>query len=371
MKLDKLYIVLFMSFLVLPTALFLAIGTSTKNTENRVTSEFPKFENKTIDEYISSLDSFYSDNIPYKSDIVNFQKKFKIKLFNEIDDPKVIIGKDEWLFYKGDDGISSINDFMGVTKFSDDELNLHVDIFKSLEEECSKRGIKLVVLIGPNKSSIYGNKMPDKYEIIDNLNASRQLADALTNEGIYALYPHEELKQSADYYTYYKYDTHWNDVGSFIVSQLVLDRLCLDSVSLNEVNISEYSRNGGDLANMLAMSNDFVNDKGYLVSYKTEIDYKQINNKETGSPIAYTIYQCDNSINDSNLFYYGDSFATAIKPYLCKNFSKSYFMHRNDIITEFSMPAKGDVIILETVERYTKSLAVDAQNLLNLILSNQ
>ena len=319
---------------------------------------------------MSKVETFYNDNLPYKTYIVNLQKNLKISVFNEVDDPKVILGDEEWLFYKGDNGVSSIQDYMGITRFNEIELEQHVNIFRNLNQVCNEKGITLVILIGPNKERVYGENMPNKYNIINEENASDQLETALVNVGIKTLYPIDEMKNTQDYITYYKYDTHWNDVGAFIASQAVLKELGMKSLNISDVEIASKNRVGGDLANMLAMASDFKNDFTYTVSYLSDVTYNEVSSKSTGQPIPYSTYECETIEEESVLYYFGDSYATAIKPYLCKNFSSSMFMHRNDMQNEFIMPQEGDVIILETVERYTKSLPVDAQNLINLLLSH-
>jgi len=97
---------------------------------------------------------FSTDNI---ESYVNYSayKQFNISLVNN----KVIIGKDGFLFLGNDSG-RVLDKTKGVFRPSKKEIELWSDKLKDLQDWYENQGIKFVIVIAPNKHSIYPEKLP-------------------------------------------------------------------------------------------------------------------------------------------------------------------------------------------------------------------
>lgn len=72
----------------------------------------------------------------------------------------------------------------------------------------------------PNKESVYAEYMPDSVRVYGSESRLDAALPELAAQGlpVYDMKP-ELLKEADTYQLYYKYDTHWNQIGSFIGSQ--------------------------------------------------------------------------------------------------------------------------------------------------------
>src|SRR5665648_864476 len=106
----------------------------------------------------SRIDTYLSDNFPVQTELArrNFWTRYKLlkqKIF-----PKMIVGKDEWLFYTAEQNIS---DFEKTNLFSHQqikEIQNKVDRWGQFFEE---QNIPFVILIAPNKETIYPEYVPE------------------------------------------------------------------------------------------------------------------------------------------------------------------------------------------------------------------
>lgn len=266
---------------------------------------------------------------------------------------EVLLGKEGWLFYKTDTDGEPLYDYMGVNRFSDEELDDIYDGLEQLGDRLSEAGIRYAVMTVPNKEQVYSEYMPDTVERISDISRLDQLtsymeerqagAAGAENAGSGAIYiegqyPYVDMTETFinapdKEHLYYRYDTHWTDIGSF--------------TALSEVNKALYGRGlskpvfgelpgfEGDLARISATL-DRYSDTSYPI--------------EEGSIPAGDIHE------DETLLIIGDSFGDAMMHVARYYYGDVKFVSIPDLKEGMIEECSPDVVILECVERYLPRL---------------
>lgn len=308
--------------------------------ENKEKLTFPTFDTSGISGYMTHYENYFNNHFPYKYSYIqtlNYLQKDILKSFNAKD--KVIIGKNNWLFYNATlyDSLG-LNEYCGYYQWNKSQLEKVKSNIEAIEAFCKKNNIQFQLLICPSKHSIYNEYLPDFYQK-QNDNRYDQLQQILPN----ALHVKElllEYKKISPNLLYYKTDTHWNLLSGAIVGKALSKRLSLnfkEIPTLDNFSIKDSLINHGyDLANMLALKNCYK-DTFYQISF----------NEITKTKIPH-------------LMIVHDSFIEAIYPSLNQLFSKitPRQLYIDGIPTpEVLLKEKPDVLIIELVERYKEVLS--------------
>jgi len=208
-------------------------------------------------------------------------KKYKTGQFKE--DYSVIAGKKDWLFYAPTTDGYGLEDFKGRIILTQEEL---LKIKATLEEQRNwlrKKGIKYLVVICPNKQTIYPEYLP---EWIVKEKGSSTVQDQITsylskNSDIEIVDLRKTLlnqKTKNKKNLYYKTDTHWNQLGTFYAYQEIMKHIIApDSmdlpVRLIDYKITYIPRKGGDISAMIGLE-DFYDDTEISFTLKKKVQKK-------------------------------------------------------------------------------------------------
>ena len=84
---------------------------------------------------------------------------FRFHFLRETVFPNVLIGKEDWLYYTGENNIA---DFECTSPFTAGELKSIRSRLLDWNDQMNQRGIKFYVVFAPNKESIYPQFLPDR-----------------------------------------------------------------------------------------------------------------------------------------------------------------------------------------------------------------
>ncbi len=161
-----------------------------------------------------------------------------------------LFGNNGYLFHQNENDGTSLHDYIGDNHFSQKELE---SIAANLEKEkkyVEQNGSKFVLLLIPNKETMYPEWMPSYISRVDETTREDLLVEYLREHtDINVVYAKDTLMQNKELYPlYYRTDTHANMVGSlFMVSDLL--KTCYDveitpDLDKFEIHMQDYS---GDL----------------------------------------------------------------------------------------------------------------------------
>lgn len=137
-----------------------------------------------------------------------------LRLVGESGSSQVIAGREGFLFFG-----ETLEDYQGTSPLSSEETDALTAKLCSLQAALQAEGRRLIVLIAPNKNTIYpemmpGHILPAQAEGLSRLNA------ALTNAGLTVLdAPALLTAHKVEGLLYYKGDTHWNARGARLIYQ--------------------------------------------------------------------------------------------------------------------------------------------------------
>jgi len=282
---------------------------------------------------------------------------------------KTIRSDDDWLIYTGE---LSIQDFQNTIPLSENQLNNIYSNLDNLNSYLQSKGISLLVVIPPNKNTIYPEYMSDEIPIIGKTSRLDQVINYQKEHNgveILDLRP-VLLKAKNDQLVFDAKGTHWNLYGSFLGYQEIIKSLNRNFPNLKPYDIDHFEflpqeKTPGELANMAKI-------EGLEIQY--ELDYKDLDTIEINEVIYYygenksnqiplTIYTSnDESLQD--VFVYHDSFSNNLKLFLPLNFHKTTFLYHKYNDLEFSQieSEKPDIVIIEFNERYLSFLLTKLPN---------
>ena len=169
-----------------------------ENSENRELAPFPEVkEPADIRTFPKEFDSWYSDHLPYKENMVSLKSQTEIGILKELDSDQVILGTEApWLFYKASDG-QAIETYKRTNQFSDENLTKITEVLTGLQTKLSGEGIDFVLMITPDKETIYGpDYMPSDIKVMtDRVQRTDQLLSYLSEHApnLKVLYPKEAM----------------------------------------------------------------------------------------------------------------------------------------------------------------------------------
>jgi hypothetical protein len=270
---------------------------------------------------------------------------------------QAVVGKDGWLEYTRSRNLDGYQNAIGTTPKALKNTQQKV---QELYEELRKKNITLILVIPPNKATIYPDKLPNEIQKLNPQSKLEIFTAYLQQHGPPVLVDLRPAllngREQRD--VYYKTDTHWNQYGAFIGYAEIMKELSKTYPQLAPRNIEDFnitiSRPGArDISRIIGATN--------LLEPVIVFSPKK---KETlASPTA----------NLPVLLMYMDSFGNRMKDFISRHFGKATFIpigsnNRKMSFSKTLDTIKPNIVIVELVERSFNIQKLDT--FLNQILSN-
>src|SRR5688572_12651085 len=171
---------------------------------------------QSLDGGISQLESNIWGRNLLISKFANLRLKMGDRVFSQ-----GLVGKDGWLQFTAG-GI--LDDFQNTMQFSPKNIQQNSQL---LYEKLQAQNITLVIIIVPNKDTIYPEQLPDEIQKINEQSRLDLLVAYFKKYGPPVLIDLRPALQRArqEETIYYKTDTHWNNLGSFAAYSEVMQVL--------------------------------------------------------------------------------------------------------------------------------------------------
>ena len=265
---DKIYMLTFLSIISIPAIqLFTNVVEIDSNIEKRTKVARPSISGfETMGEYFTEYENYFNDNFGFRSNLISLNSKVDVNLFKQSSNEQVILGKNDYLFFKDEMG-----DYHKNNLLSNEDINFIAHKISKFQTELAKKGVYFLISLAPNKSTIYPEfvGIPQSNPTgISNLDKLQSAFDKLNVN--YIDLKSELLEKKDDFELYYKKDTHWNTVASNFAGNLYLSKLnsvFRTDTSLETANIRTGTYNG-DLDNLLGF---YSNTPEILADHKINI----------------------------------------------------------------------------------------------------
>lgn len=362
-KISKLNAVLFL--LIFLTAIFLPLAGSItqtqsikSSTEKRNLAAIPKRPDsiKTIRRYPEKFDLYYKDNFGFRNDLL-WYNKIKYWVGNSPSD-KVTLGKDGWLFYNGEPFTDLQNTFRGIRRLSDSELKKYAEVLTARYQWLKMQGIQYLLVIAPNKHTIYREFLPDSMFQVN--------SETLTDQFFHYIKLHTDVpvldlrqallsQKSADTTLYFKTDTHWNHLGSNI-AQYEIAKI-LNSYFPDQVKPRLYQKEdfriktgpGGDLSRLLGLQKNFKD-----IYHNPMLDRCATRTiPKDGNFSAPFTTRCRQG--ELKALVFRDSFFEYLYQYISLYFKRATYVSKRiefSVISKYIENDKPDIVIEEWAERF-------------------
>lgn len=281
-----------------------------------------------------------------------------VKLGNRVFDNS-LIGKNGWLFYTGED---SVPDYQNTFPFTNEELKTIQLKLDKLSTRLADQGIHLLVVVPPNKNTIYSDYLPQEIPIIGPKSRLDQIIDYQKENGQEKVLDFRSVLLAArnKMPVYYRTDTHWNDYGAFLAYQEIMTVMQSWFPDIKAHTLADFELvpgiNTGDIAVNMIKYPEISEEALRLVplferAYSIKA-WDQQNEPKTGPNQVTTIP--DSTL--PKLMMYHDSFTTNLMPFLSDHFRQVDYYRGFSIDMANIANEKPDVVVIELTERYLGQL---------------
>lgn len=308
---------------------------STDNHENRFLTTLPDVLNAPLGQLPTALDAFFTDNSPFRYQLTALNAELNYKLLGSIDSDQVLLGKEGWLYYKtGPDGAGPLADYQGMLAYTPEQLAQYAAGAQELADRLAENGQQLVLNFTPNKDTIYPEYLPDCYPVLHEDKLTDQVAAYLREHtDVTVVYTPERLAAHKEGYPlYFKYDTHWNNIGALLALDPVLEQLGLEVPAFEEYRFYQDGGQQGDMANVSALYNVLEVEPNY-------------------QPEDYMFLPDRRSVQ-----VFGDSFSEYYMGFLDARFQGAGRSALTELTPEAALGSNAEVILVEANERSVQGL---------------
>lgn len=347
-------IAIFILFLLYPS-----IATILGISPNRYTVEpsrqkFPKLENYNIFKFFDDFESYYSKKFNGRSIYYKAISTLKYNLFGtSAKRESIIAGKDGFLFL-GNSASSIIDETLGVDVFSDNELKrIEGRILQSLNW-MNKKDIKFYVVVGPNKHTIYPEKLPFTLEI-DRTTKIDQVADLVNSieNATWIDLRKNLIKAKKNGLLFYKTDSHWNTLGGYFAYRQIINKLDKDfpgafkPIQLRSMERYTKEREIFGLTRMLDYPIDETTNEVKVSKVRSRQKANQLNlNHRKNAEMRFSVRG-----KKKKAVIIRDSYSIALVDFLKEHFKEVVFIWTPKLNKKMILEENPDIVIYEVVER--------------------
>jgi len=307
------------------------------------------------------FEPYFNDHFGSRSKLLALDHWTRAVVFHVSPVPNVLVGKDGWLYFLGEDGRSMERWRRGSQPFTDPEIaSLRTELLRR-RDYLAGRGIAYVVIVVPEKYSVYPEHLPDwttplsETTSLDRIDAEMARDPRLRfidlRSALRAAKPHERL--------YYQTDSHWNYLGASIGYEVLMRELreLFPDLPLMPVQRPRYDAGvdfySGDLAQMAGASAHFREEDlaplGKILA-APESRCARRDAELEGPLVEHYVYRCAEP-RRHRLLMFRDSMAIPLIPMLSENFAQSLYVSGRQFDVGLIDRFRPDVVIEEMVER--------------------
>lgn len=318
-------------------------------------------------EFFSQLSNYLNDHFGYRDVLIHrYYREIKKRFGKTGMESRVLLGQEGWYYYSAG---NEIEDFTGQLPLSRQQLEAWTAERWRRADWLKAKGIAYLVLIPPNKTSIYPEFLPAGMASLKGTSRLEQLLEFAESKPMPFLVNLRQplLQAKQDHQLFYKTDTHWNMRGAFVAFREIVKTLekQLPAVQLttsfsfgpDTIRPCRNSPFDCDLARMAMQQEEAVE------TFPTLSDFKQCAEPYDiqGFNLSHLPQREDapsfgRGCAQKNLtaVVFRDSFFIALQPFLSENFGRVVYLWKRydqtniEEVLKFFTP---DVVIEEIVER--------------------
>lgn len=262
---------------------------------------------------------------------------------------KILVGQGDWFFLWSDQiAIDPLEQRLGLSQLSGLQMQELVLQYQQRAFWSAQRNSQYLLVLAPNKVSIYGEHLPSQLRLRE-ATFLDALSTALQNAAIPVLdlrVPLAAAKSKG--LLYYRHDTHWNHLGSWVGTQAVLQKLQMPPLPHDIEQFDSQRRIGGDQLRMARLrQSDFVD-----ADFQLKLDNIRFQVSKAPLGAAYDLPYYSQNDSGPKLLLLHDSFGHYMRDWMSYSSKEllalwAWGEFRPEIATAF----KPEIIVDEVIER--------------------
>ncbi len=273
-----------------------------------------------------------------------------------------IIGRDGWLFQTSEE---VMRDYQNDMPFSEKQLETIQQNIDKIAANFEDQGISLLVVVAPNKGSIYPDYLQDEFQKLNQRSRFDQVVEYLQQYGKTKILDlrRDLIAARDEHLIYYQTDSHWTDYGAYVAYRDILNSLNRDYPQLNPRSLTDFEpvsegRVTMDLATLIG-SVHIKEEK--IILKPNDPTTSTLHNLKLDDGRWITLSWNQKQDLPRAVVYY-DSFLYPIIPWFNDHFSQvTYIPHYANLSTwnlSWVSQQRADVVIVEIAEKYIHDLPI-------------
>lgn len=345
---------------------------SQDDTENRAKAALPS---KLDLNFPRKFDAFYNDSFPLRSYLIKRFHKLKKKIK---DDPKVIAGLDNWMFFNSSPESvyaktgNILGDFTGKTLLNAEDKDAFIKHMACQKKYFKDRNIRLIVMVPPNRMPLYSEFLPEAYRKqgvkYGRYEQIREILKDLDVEFIDLKSMFQKIKDKGQ--MFFKTDTHWTQLGAHYGFGALTEKM---GYRLPEpVKVERKILDCGDIYKVSAT----VTKSCFDINDVPELPATAFSGKcERGERDKKIVCTNDKAPVKHEVLIIRDSMFSSLYDYVARTFKKATMlwrsMHTEEELFNEIKASKADTIIYEQGERFLLEMQNEAMCPDNIVKINR
>jgi len=337
--------------------------------EKRIPHIFPEMPTALsgLPEYINKLDLYLSDHYGFRQHLLRLYNRLMFTL-NISGSQQVLLGGNGWLFLNKNE---VVNQYRGSSSFSPDELREWIQIMHTRKKWLAGLGIDFLVVIVPDKHSIYSEHLPSWATKVGKTSLEL-LHDTLEKKPLFSFLDLTPTLTNAKKQgpLYYQTDSHWNLFGAYygylaVINKLKPDHNTINKILPKDVDFTFLESPSKSLGKQLCVPQFFTehNDVQTAFTKKTVlldwapriVQTRDVQNARIPSVATTSL------IEAPRVLVIRDSFGNQMAPYLNQSFKEVLYCYNGFGFNKQSIErSKPDIVIFMVVERLLKQRVLTA-----------
>jgi hypothetical protein len=312
-------------------------------------------------DWFARFDAAFSDRFRSRNALMALQHATVVLGLHSSPVANVVIGRDGWLYFAGEDGHALDRHYRGTMPYPQalvDDLAAEIERRRAW---FAARGIAYVVTVAPDKSTLYPEHLPRWMARMRGPTPLDRASTALAaNPRLHFVDLRPVLRAAKrDEQVYYRTDSHWNFLGATAAYDAIIaevqravgaDRLPEAVPAERPPYTPRVDVYRGDLAGMLGVRGRYEEaDIAPLGKVLGNAAQRCAQRTDHGQFPGFEFYRCPRKA--LKLVMYRDSMAIPLIPLLSENFARSVYVSSQRIDPALIERERPDVVIEEMVER--------------------
>jgi len=320
--------------------------------------------------YPRRVERAFTDRMGLRLELTRGQALLETTLFGTSPTPKLVVGRDGWLFFGEDEVVAHAR---RVRPLPPAALARWADVLEARREWLRRQGAEFLFVLVPDKHLVYPEHLPRGLAPASGTHPVEQLSAELARRGRVAHVDllavlEAEKRRAAQAATgdateapplYHKTDTHWNDLGAYRAYVEILaaaGRLVPELADDAPVAVTEtHLRSPGlGLAQIVGLGRFMHEDVPVLTPIRPAAAVPATERARYEDRVArqlpLVLGTGDPSMPRAVVFR--DSFSNALVPFLSEHFERIVWVWDRDVLPEVVLREQPDLVIQEVVGRF-------------------